>query len=295
MPNVYFDASFGGQPLLIADIHTERGRDIAIQSPSRGSKHVLQDRGQKLVSTTCTILFIDQPGLAPFLDRYDSFRALVDKGEAQIFSHPLDGSFLARAEGNLVDADSGTGEVRCSVKFLAEDEPQTVFAPGGGISPIAGLQAVITASAIADTALAAAGLSSPIPSSCLDAVTGWTENLDLDSNDVFIGVANLTGQISDAIDALDLATDIDRWPVYQAFMGLAFQVARAGETLTADSANVFNLLVQVARPVLAICAEVYGPELAPERADEVQSLNRLRTPGLVPAGTTLKMPAIGGR
>lgn len=292
MPNVYFDASYGGIDLLISSIDTEGGRDIAVQSPSRGDRHVLQDRGRKLRSANVSILFIDQPGLAPYLDRYDQFRALVDAGDSQIFSHPLDGSYQARASELRVSADSGTGQVSCTCTIIAENEPKTVFPLGAGVSAAAGLEAVTTASAAADTSLADAGLSSPVPSSCLAAITKWTNAADeLDTQEVFLGVASLTQQISDATDALDLASDFRRWNAYQSMINLMYQVVRAGEALTAASAQLFDLTVAHALPLRAICAEVYGGALAADKAAQVARINRIRTPGRVPAGTILKMPS----
>lgn len=293
-PNIYFEASFGGIPLLLASISTEAGRDIVVQSPSRGDRHVLQDRGLRFGPTHCEVLFIDQPGLAPFLDRYEQFRDLVNAGEAEVFSHPLDGSYRARGAELGIAADSGTGEVRVTCSFYPEHEPQTVFTPGAGIAPAAGLEAVTTAAELTDTALANVGLENPIGSLCLDAVEAWTESLDLDSQDVFLTVANLTGQISDAIAALDLATDINRWPAYQAMIGLSFQVQSAAAAVTADSARVFTLVVARDLPLRAICAEVYPIEVIEDAATKVVQINRIRNPGFVRAGTKLKMPAVDG-
>ena len=92
----HFESMFGDMPLLIASVDTEDGRDIAVQSPARGSRHYLQDRGAKLGRADCEILFVDEPGKATYLDRFAAFRSLVAKGEPQIFSHPLIGTYRAR-------------------------------------------------------------------------------------------------------------------------------------------------------------------------------------------------------
>lgn len=60
--DIYFESRFGDLPLLIASIETDDGRDIAAQSPARGSRHYLQDRGAKLGRIECGVLFVDEPG-----------------------------------------------------------------------------------------------------------------------------------------------------------------------------------------------------------------------------------------
>ena len=289
-PPIYYDASFGGIDLLIVEITTEGGRDVAVQSPSRGDKHVLQDRGRAHTVSTVEILFCDQPGLPPYTFRYDQFRALVDGGDSQIFSHPLDGSYRVRASNLTTRANAEAHEIRCSCTFLAEDEPQVVSPIGAGTTPTAGVAGVTTAAASADAELASLGLSTTATSACTTAVTDWSTADDLDSQTVFVAVATLTQQISDAVDTLDLANDLARWQAYQAMINLSYQVQRAGEAFTSSSAQNFSITVGSAQPLLAICANVYGADLAPDMATKVQKLNRVRTPGLVAKGTVLKMP-----
>lgn len=294
MANVYFPASFAGVPLLIVKIDTESGRDVAVQSPARGDKHVLQDRGVKLNRTTCEILFTDQPGQAPYLDRVNQVHALALAGAADIFSHPILGSYSARIEGFAISATADACvTVQCTI--LAENEPEVVMVAGAGTSTQAGLEAVSVSTETATQALTAVGLTSSLPTDCLDAVTAWAEGDELDSQQVFAEVASLTGQINGAINDLELASDITRWQAYRALIGLGYQLQRAALAATADADRVFDLFVAVPRPMIAICAEVYGASLALDRADQNTRLNRVRTPGLVPGGTTLKMIATGAR
>jgi prophage DNA circulation protein len=51
-----------------------------------------------------------------------------------------------------------------------------------------------------------------------------------------------------------------------------------------------TMRVGTAAPLLSICAEIYGPEVAQQMADQIARANRIRTPGLVPAGTRLEVP-----
>lgn len=291
---IYYESSFGGVPLLISKIDIEGGRDIAVQSPSRGDKHVLQDRGRRHGVATVEILFINQPGLDAYTTRYEQFRAMVEGTEdeppdSQIFSNPIVGSYLARAADLRTSADGGELKISCSCTIHPEDEPQTVFPVGAGAAPVAGADAVAVAAADADAELAAVGLSTPVTAACVSTANDWSTSTP-DTQSVFVGVASLTQQISDAVDALDLATDLNRWSAYQALVNLHYQVSRAGDAVTATAGQLFKITVMAARPLLSLCAEVYGADEAQDRADDVAQINRVRTPALVPRGTILKMP-----
>jgi hypothetical protein len=287
----YFESMFGDLPLLIASIETDDGRDIAVQSPARGSRHYLQDRGAKLGRTECEILFLDEPAKATYLERFARLRALIAQGDAQIFSHPLLGTYRARAEGGRHTASSDARQIKFQCTFLPEDEPQPTTPTGAGVAPVAGLDTVTVAVSEADSALAAAGLTSSVPGSALDFLTGLVDSIDVDTQAAISGVATLTGQINAAIDDLDLATHVERWPAYQAMINLISAVQLAGQALTSDTEQLISFFVAQPLPLLTVCADIYGPELAADRADRVTRINRVRTPNRVPAGTTLRMPA----
>ncbi|HWU86206.1 MAG TPA: DNA circularization N-terminal domain-containing protein [Kofleriaceae bacterium] len=308
MPVIYFESSFGGVPFLAASLDTERGRDIAVQSPSLGDRHTLRDRGLKQQRTTCEILFIDQPGLAPYTDRCDEFVALAEKPEPQIFSHALHGSFRARAGELTVRADGGAREIRVSCQILRDEPPETVLPVAGGTNPAAGVESVTAAAATASEALlelgdAAApdlaadaredGIRYAELAGIADTVAAWNDAGDeLDSQQVFLEVASAVDRIDALTEDLELLSDITRWQAYRDVVRLRYEVVRAGEAFTAAARSTFDVYVEQPRPVLAICAEIYGAAQARERAEEVAANNRLRTPGRVPAGTTLKMPAV---
>ncbi len=289
MATFFFKAAFGDQAIRITRIDTDDGRDIAVQSPARGSRHFLQDRGAKLGRASCEIVFVDEPNAPDFLERFELFRALIATGEAQIFSHPLIGPYRARAEGGQHRADNRARTVTYECAFLPEDEPQPVTTEGLGTSPVAGLQAVGVAASEADDELESIGVESAAPAACLETVTAWTEAEDLDSQEVLVAVDSLTAQINDSIDELELATNLASWPAYRSMINLTQAVRRAADALTDSGGHATTIHVSAATPLMAICSEVYGPDLAIEMAEKVARSNRLRTPGLVPAGTTLSM------
>lgn len=293
MAEQYFEASFGEVPLHIGSIDTDRGRDIAVQSPSYGDRHTLTDRGLRQQRTTCEVLFIDRPGWRSYLERYDQLIRMFEAGEVAIFSHPIDGSYRARCSEVSVRAEADSLSLSASCTFLREDPPRVVRELGAGIDTSAGPEALSVAAMFADERLAVHGLTSAAPTDALAAVTAWSEaGDDLDAQRVYLEVATLTDRIDTAIADLELAQDLSRYQAYEAMIRLRYSLTRAAEVFTADSRSLFELYVETPRPVIRICADVYGAAEAADRADEVTHLNRIRTPNLVPRGTTLKMPAV---
>lgn len=293
MADWYFTASFGDIPLQLSSIDTERGRDIATLSPSYGDKHTLADRGLRQQRTTCEVLFADRPGWRSYLDRCDELVRMAESGEVAIFSHPIDGSYRARCADVSVHAESGALSITATCIFLREDPPRVVRELGAGIDTSAGPAVVAVAAAFADEQLAALDLASTAPGNVAAAVATWAEAGDeLDSQQVYLEVATLTDAIDTAIADLELAQDLERYQAYEAMIRLRYSLTRAAETFTSSSASLFELYVETPRPLLRICAEVYGAADAIARADEVTHLNRIRTPNLVPRGTVLKMPAV---
>lgn len=287
----WFDASFGDFPLRIVSITTEDGRDIVVQSPARGSKHYNQDRGAKIGRVNAELVFVDEPRADDFRDRFDAFRKLISDGEPKIFSHPVIGSYLARCEGGSHTADARR-MITFSVSFLPESEPQVVSKVLAGTTPLAGVQACQVAAQEADDALSEQGISSSAPSNTLARVTTWSEADDLDSQDVIVGVVSAVAEINQAIDDLELASQIERWDAYVALVNLSYTVSRVADAFTSSSDRMTPLTVATATPLLAICARTYGAGRAVEMADIVARRNRVRTPGLVPAGTVLAMPGV---
>lgn len=299
MPIIKYDASYGGVPMLISSIRTERGRDIAVHSPAQGDTHTLANQGKKLRRATAEILFLDQPGLAPYDERYEAFVKLFEDGKPHVLSHPIDGSYVATGEALDVDADSGALQITVSATFLHEQNERPVLEPAAGVNPTAGVDAVTVAADRAAAFLAEFPLE-PVNAETLAAqatpaavkaeVERWAEADDLDSQDVFLGVASMTQQIDEAINLLKL-TDISKWEAFREMVLLRYELVRAAAAFTGPAETIVEIFVEQPSPVLALAAELYGADVAQDRAAQIVTLNRLRTPARVPAGTTLKVPA----
>lgn len=290
----YFAASYGGIDLLIAEISTEGGRDITVHSPSRGNYHALQDRGEKHEISNATIRFVDQPSVKlGYVERFKGFRDLVRPGGTSVFTHPILGAYRAQISNmsHRLVAEDRSIEVTCTI--LPEEEAQQVFPVGSGVSSSVGLEAVTAAADNVTEKLSPPGLTSPLPADAIAIASAWADTDELDAAAVNGAVATFAGRISGAVETFELTKDLSRWEAYRALILLGYQVRRAGEAAITTVATFIDVTIGAPQPLRAICARIYGPALAEARTEQVAKANRLRTPGLVRAGTVLKMPAEG--
>lgn len=288
-------AKFGQIALLITSHSDDDGRDWVTHSPARGDQHVLQERGRRLQRTRCDIVFCDEPNGITFLDRFLQFREVANDPRPQLFVHPVLGSYLAVVSELQHSVSSDERCVRVSCTFLAQDPPQAVFAIGAGVTAAAGPDQVGVYAAGADAELAELGLASTAPAGALATVQAWAELEDPDARAIALEAASIAGEIDDAVETLALATDLTRWAAYRQMINLRYSVVQAASATTSETARVTEITLAAAEPLRALCARLYGASEAEERARQVQKLNGLRTPGLVPAGTSLKLPALGAR
>lgn len=284
---------FGDIPLLITSHADDDGRDWAVQSPARGDQHVLQERGRRLQRTTCEIVFCDEPGTATYVDRFLAFLALARDERPRLFVHPLLGSYLAIVADFSYRVDSTERSIRVSCAFVAQEPPQAVFALGAGVTAAAGPEQVSVLATKTTTELTDAKLTSTTPASCLATVQKWAELEDPDARAIALEAASLAAEIDDQVEKLELLTTLERWEAYRALVNLRYSVVKAAAAVTSESAAVTELVLTAAEPLRSICARFFGARDADERARQVAKLNGLRTPGLVPVGTRLKLPALG--
>jgi len=295
MPPELLPASFGGVTFRVAFLSGQGGRDIVVKSPSRGDAHLLQDRGLRIRTTRCDVFFVDEQGSPPALERFREFQGLANDGAPRIFTHPIDGSYRARITDFEYQTGADDREISVSCTFLQDGEAQTVYRPGLGVAPLAGVDEVSATVAAAEEQLADEGLASEVPRSTLDTVVAWTEAETVDSRAVYLETASLSQEIGDEIDRLELVSNLDRWPIYREFIHLQSQLRRAAEAATSEAEDVYEVAVTTSMPVRLLCAQIYGAAEADDKARQVTTLNRLRTPGRIPAGTVLKVPREGAR
>lgn len=300
MSVVYFSSSFGGIDLRITSLRTEGGRDVAVRSPARGNRHWNQDRGRRHGITVCDLIFCDEPNRVDYLSRYAQFRDLANQGDVSAFTHPLDGTYLARAGEMTVTAQTEKS-VSVSVTFYPEDEPDPTTPLSAGVAPVAGLESVTAAAGLVSAAVKLTPTIAPkdaidllaIVNNVIDKVQSWADAVDLKASKVLAEVGTMTGDIAQAVEVYELATDVKRWAAYRAVMDLMFQSRRAAEMFIDDEPASITVEVAKTSPLLAILVEVYGAELAVDMVEPVTRKNKIPNPGRVLAGTTLTCPGTG--
>lgn len=285
----FYQSSFGGVRLWCASIETDHSRKLVVHQPSRGSVHSVQDRGLGPRPTRCELLFDDMRGVSDSAKkRFDAFRAIVDDGDPQVFSHPLLGSYLAVVGEfrHRVDAD---GVITASVEFTPKEEPKAVTPANAGAAVQVGEGAVTAAADSVDEALAEFELESPVVEQARAAVAAWSDG-EPNVRTVLVDVASITSYINDEIERLELPDDILLWPTHRALINLSAQMLAAGRAQTADVARIITIKIGQPVSLRRLVARLYGGHAADERYAQVMQLNDIATPAWIDAGTELRVP-----
>jgi hypothetical protein len=136
-------------------------------------------------------------------------------------------------------------------------------------------------------------LSTTVHEDALELAETWeaAEPGALTSRDVTMALNSLTNDLEREMDRLELATDLDRWPVLQAFNRLLYSVRKAAETVITDTPRIVDWRPLAPTSLFAFCQRTYGADEAEERADQIERLNDIKNPARIEAGTVLKVPA----
>lgn len=282
-----FVGAFGDIRLNIVSFTHESGRDWVFQSPTRGDKHIGQDRGLRIRRTMCELVFVG-PGYEDALRAFDEAAGSQD---ARLFTHPVRGSYLAVCEGWQYEADAEATEIRGQCTFVELEEPKAVSPLGAGVSPAAGPEAVAVAAEKADAALADIGLSSDAPQFAVSTVVGWVRDEEILPQTVQLQLASVASELDDTIELLQLAQDIESWGAYKQIVLLRRQVFQAAVSVLAETDRLVDFVVPSDAPLLTIATRLYGAQDARSRATQLAQLNSVKTPGMVRAGTRLKVAA----
>jgi hypothetical protein len=292
-PEELYAASWGGIRLWCTRVSTTNGRKLVIHDPTRGDQHPVDDQGLETRTTSCTIIFDDMEGETDSpKTRFDRLCALIEQGDAQIFTHPLRGSYLARVGRFDHDVDEYS-VISAEIEFVPEADVPAITVTTAETSAIAGGDAVAAAADRADVALAELGAESPVTDQARAAAAAWQDD-GTTVRQVQVDVAQLVEAIRAEVARLDLAGTLRRWRAHRAMTLLAESVVGAGRAATAaDTARLMT--VRITRPTAlpALLAGIYGARDVPERARQARSLNDIRTPGWIEAGTDLRLPLPG--
>ena len=288
MADQYFTSSWGGIRIWASSVSTDRGRNQVVHDPAQGDEYTVQDRGRRLRSCSVDLLFDEMDGdsMSP-RERLEAFLRLIDAGAPAMFTHPVEGSFIAAISDFTYEMTVGSISGRAT--FLESGAASTVVDAGAGATSPAGENAVASAAAAADAELAAIGYSSAVPASTEAMVRAWGD--EPGPRTVLTDLASGARRISDEIEALDLESSIAAWPACQAMFSLMEALRAAADVATATVRRVFRVRVNEPTGLRSLLASIYGADETDDRMVEALAMNDIRNPALIEHGAELVLPA----
>lgn len=306
-----YDASFGGIRIDVESSDIDHGRKLASHKYPKRDGATNKDQGRE--PWVCSLEFVfgnrriqegetEQPGSA--IERWEIFDKLVAEGPVRRLVHPYTKSRLCKISGYRHHAD-GEGEptIRCSATFTEEHSHAPTFAVGVGVQTIAGSHEV---QAKALQALASLDLPNvaldPIELSAAQAeiaqvaatVDNWDADPTLTARGVHLQMATLNNALGARLEALDCASDIDRYPIMKQYTLLQYQVRLAAEAFTTETTRIVTITTITPLPLRVIATRFYGADQSERRFAEMLELNpELRSPALVDGGIELRAYARG--
>ena len=225
-----------------------------------------------------------------YLERYEEFYSKVNSDEILEFVHPVFGSYRAKAVGDITtDANSDEADsLTVGVMFVEDSTTPSPFDFSAPQPVDSGISTVKVEAAKLDAALAAEGLSSTIPSESVEKVSGWRTIEDISSRRVNLEMQSLTNKISKTSDEFELASNIQRQPIWRSFQRLAGEIRRAAKLFQQSQPQIFVFAARKDSPLRVLVADIYGTLDFDQRYEEIMRLNDIDDPMLIPEGTQLK-------
>lgn len=286
LANEFFEATWGRIKLWIRELQTDNSRTLVVHELTSGDEHPVQDRGERIRRTTVALLFDEMTGEdLPPLDRFMRFKAAVDSGAEAVFTHPIDGSFMAKVGEFSYRIDENSNIVDASAEFVAVDEIVAIMIPAtSGAGGLAGEGAVSAAADDLDIQLALVDLETDVTDDARAAVEAWTSGEDVNTREVVADVADLSDRLADLITGAGMEDDLALFEAYRATIMLGAAIRAAAIAATSETPAVFSIFVASSVPLIPLMARMYGGANAEERARQVEALNDISTPGWLPIG-----------
>lgn len=286
-----FAVSWGRLTLWCAAIGTSLPRQLIVHRQSSGDEHPVDDRGLDAQRSRVTILFDDFDGekTTP-VARFRELLAAHKLGTEAMFTHPIDGAFMAKIGEFSYDlvSDYGTPQ-NVSCEFVPVDTVNTVSPAGANTSGSVGEGAVNAAADDLDAALAAAGIELEDPPTDLgrEAAESWVSGETVPTRKVIVDTANISSMLSAMIVEQGLEDDLALWDVFVATIMFGSATRNAAIAATSEVPAVFVLRVRRVVAILPLMARIYGGAEAEDRARQAEELNDIRTPGWFGPGDLL--------
>lgn len=288
--------SWGGVTFGIHEITDEIERDVPQYEYVGVDGADTSDQGAKARVFPAVICFYESEATPDPWDDYLRFEELIDRGQPQVFMHPLRGPITCRVpRSSLRITANGRGYYLVQCVFLEHSIVRATFVPGPGASPEAAAAAVAEKSAALTAALDAAAtaegttLTSTAGAEAEAAVGSWLEGSS--PGDVDLQLAALAQTIDAEMDRLGCATDIKRYEVYSAFVLLQSSLVAAAETIRQTVARVIDVTVPAEITLLSFVGQIYPASEVSARYAEIIEANAIPNPLRLERGQVLRMPA----
>lgn len=291
-----YEASYGGLRIDVLSLQDDLSRALArYKYPHRDGADV-EDMGAEEWTTRARVIFFPRDGQNA-RDVFEEFMAIVQRGESQVFVHPLFGEHDVKV-GQLGTAIAA--ELRDAImvecEFVEDTADATIFEPGAGLPVTSSIDEVTAISGDIDDGLVQVNeredldepLTTTVGADAIAEITSWEEDDSITERDVRFGAATLAGKINSETDRLELALHVERYPLVTAFARLHWAVRRASEAFIQRTPRLMDITVRAPTPLLVIAARTYGADQADARYQQLLELNDVRKPNRVPAGTVLK-------
>lgn len=292
--------TWGRLRLWCARVETDNSRNLIVHDLTQGDEHPVHDGGLVAHRVRCELLFDDFPGETdPPKVRLERMRAAVNIGAEAMFTHPIEGAFMAKV-GRFEYRFDEDSNITASAEFVPADGATPVSPAGAGVPGVAGEASVDAAADALDFELESVyddatlellfGLEdSPKVTTQLarDAVATWGEGETVPTRQIITDTADISNRLAAMIDTLALEDDLAVFGIYKATILLGDAVRAAAIAATSETPAVFTMRVTTPIVLLRLMAQIYGGAEAEDRERQVRELNDIRTPGWFGPGELL--------
>lgn len=287
------DGRFGDVELNITSTEDVGGRELVRHKYPHRDGAKIEDVGGEQRTTHCEIIFFG-PG---HRQAFAAFYVLANGIDPQTFVHPVLGSYTAKVS-NLHWQARAEPRACIQVDCVFEEDISTpaVFDIGPGSPAFAGSDAVDSAGDDFADALAAQGLSDETGlAAAASAVAHAWDETQKTIRDVTHELTAITDRIESEYTRLEVATDVSRYPIMTALLGLGSSLRKAASAFAARSPRIFEFTVEVTAPLLIVAATIYqDASQAADRATQLEELNDIKNPARIERGTVLSALSPGG-
>lgn len=307
--SVLFEANYGGLPLDVLSTADVGGRRLVRHLYPHRDGTQIEDMGAVARKTRCKILFFPYgPGDTDPTVYFRQFMKIVARPEAQFFSHPITGTYLARVGEVTYNAEAAprdTITVECTFEedtltpavfeealaFFGTISMSEILASRQAITDvIAGMPAAPPGGYLTQRAYVGglAGVTAAADSGVARAST-W-EDPTKRLRDANLELAQTITEIDQKQQDLGTYQDVGFYPLITSCNDFKLSLMQRWRS-TQKAATIIEVTVNSAAPLQIVAAQIYGAADNENNVNSILSLNDIRNPFRIDAGTVLRVPA----